>query len=106
LLILMRALKKPVAPDISTEVARGAGFLATKTPMASAGKLVETESGQNYFVEQYIKMGVFVGGSNLELVDEEEGKKDVTKLEMAIKGKCDTPHNKQKNGAEKTASAH
>jgi uncharacterized protein YlaN (UPF0358 family) len=33
-------------------------------------------------------MGAFVGGANLELVDEEEGKKDVSELEMAVKGTC------------------
>ncbi len=49
---------------------------------------LKTESGKNYFVKQYIKMGVFVGGANLELVSEEKGKKDLAKLEMAKKGKC------------------
>ena len=31
----------------------------------------------NHFIRQYIKMGVFVGGANVELVTEEEGKKGV-----------------------------
>jgi hypothetical protein len=42
----------------------------------------------NYFIRQYIKIGLFVGGAGLELVDEEEGKKDVSKLGMATKGTC------------------
>jgi hypothetical protein len=33
-------------------------------------------------------MGVFVGGANLEIIDEAEGKKAVTELEMATKGTC------------------
>lgn len=33
-------------------------------------------------------MGVFVGGAGVELVDETKGKKQVSKLDMAIKGKC------------------
>jgi hypothetical protein len=47
-----------------------------------------TEAGDNYFVEQYIKMGAFVGGANLRLVDEEQGMIEVSKLEMARPGTC------------------
>lgn len=45
-------------------------------------------NGINYFIKQYIKMGVFVGGSNLEVVGETEGKEAVKSLEMAKKGTC------------------
>lgn len=47
-----------------------------------------TESGRNYFVQQYIKMGVFVGGANLELFDEKEGMAEVAKLDLAVGGNC------------------
>lgn len=50
--------------------------------------LIKTESGKNYFVNQYIKMGVFVGGAGLELVSEEKGKEEITELEMAKNGTC------------------
>lgn len=46
------------------------------------------EAGSNYFVEQYLKMGVFVGGANLEMVNEQEGMNEVGKLDMAVKGNC------------------
>jgi len=46
------------------------------------------EAGKNYFIRQFIKMGVFVGGAGLEQVPEEQGKQDVSKLEMAKSGKC------------------
>ena len=49
------------------------------------------ESGKNYFIRQFIKMGVFVGGADLELMSEEQGKADVAKLEMAEGGKCSPP---------------
>ena len=49
---------------------------------------VMLEAGKNYFVRQYIKMGVFVGGAGLELIPEAEGKADVAKLELAQSGKC------------------
>jgi hypothetical protein len=49
------------------------------------------ESGKNYFIRQFIKLGVFVGGAGVEQVPEEQGKKDVAKLEMAKPGKCSAP---------------
>ncbi|OYU45302.1 MAG: hypothetical protein CFE44_08225 [Burkholderiales bacterium PBB4] len=46
------------------------------------------EAGKNYFIRQFIKLGVFVGGAGVEQISEEQGKADVTKLEMATPGKC------------------
>lgn len=46
------------------------------------------EAGKNYFIRQYIKLGVFVGGAGLEQMPEAQGKADVTKLELAKPGKC------------------
>ena len=40
-------------------------------------------AGQNHFFRQYIKMGVFVGGANVEAVGEEEGKKEVLECKLA-----------------------
>lgn len=62
--------------------------VSTESEFSPNDLLVKTESGKNYFVSQYIKMGVFVGGAGLELVDEEKGKKQVSELDMAINGKC------------------
>ena len=45
-------------------------------------------AGKNYFIRQFIKMGVFVGGAGLEEISEEQGKTDVAKLEMAKPGTC------------------
>ena len=45
-------------------------------------------AGKNYFIRQFIKMGVFVGGAGLEEIPEEQGKTDITKLEMAKPGTC------------------
>jgi len=49
---------------------------------------INPESGKNYFIEQYITMGVFVGGARLKLVSEEKGKKEISKLELAKAGSC------------------
>ena len=62
--------------------------ISTESEFSPNDLLVKTESGKNYFISQYIKMGVFVGGAGVELVDEEKGKEQVSKLDMAIKGKC------------------
>ena len=45
-------------------------------------------AGKNYFIRQFIKMGVFVGGAGLEEIPEAQGKEDVAKLEMAKPGTC------------------
>jgi hypothetical protein len=50
--------------------------------------LISVESGKNYFIEQFIKMGVFVGGADFKVASLEEGKADVSRLGMAVKGTC------------------
>lgn len=62
--------------------------VSTESEFSPNNLLVKTESGKNYFVRQYIKIGAFVGGAGLELVDEEKGQKEVSKLKMAKKGSC------------------
>jgi hypothetical protein len=47
-----------------------------------------TKSGINYFVRQYIKLGVFVGGANLETVGTAEGENAVKGLSLAQGGNC------------------
>lgn len=46
------------------------------------------DAGKNYFIRQYIKMGAFVAGADLELIPEEQGKADVAKLGLAQPGTC------------------
>ncbi len=46
------------------------------------------DADKNYFIRQFIKMGVFVGGAGLEQIPEDQGKLAVAKLEMAKPGKC------------------
>lgn len=62
--------------------------ISTESEFSPNDLLVKTEGGKNYFIEQYIKMGVFVGGADLKLVNEQEGKEDVMKLDLAKKGTC------------------
>jgi hypothetical protein len=70
------------------EINGGEHKVSTESEFSPNDLVVKTEAGKNYFVRQYIKMGAFVGGANVELVTEEQGKKDVSKLDLAKKGTC------------------
>lgn len=58
--------------------------VSTESEFGNNDLNITTEKGKNYFIRQYIRPGVFVGQANLEQVSEEEGKKAVSELKMAI----------------------
>ena len=62
--------------------------VGTESEFSANNLSILTEAGRLYFVKQYLKMGLFVGGANVELVDEAEGKAEVLKTNMAVKGTC------------------
>ena len=52
-------------------------------------QLIKVKSGMHYFIRQYIKFGFFVTQrSGIELVDEQQGKEEVSELDMATHGTC------------------
>lgn len=96
-----KALKKDVwvngkclgetAPDVFffTEIEGGKQHrLETESEFSANALTLMADAGSNYFIRQFIKMGVFVGGAGLELIPEEQGKTAVSKLEMAAPGAC------------------
>ena len=96
-----KALKKDVWIDNKClgETANGVFFyenvegnqkhkLSTESEFSANDLSIETKSGKNYYVRQYIKMGLFVGGAGLEIVEEDEAQKDISSLDMAKKGTC------------------
>jgi hypothetical protein len=96
-----KALKKDIwvdgkcvgesAPDVFfyTEVAGGKEHvISTESEFSPNDISLMVEAGKNYFIRQYIKLGVFVGGAGVELIPEEQGKAAVAKLELATPGTC------------------
>ena len=61
----------------------GEHTLSTESEFSDNSLPFEADGGRNYFAEQYIKLGVFVGGANVKMVDEEKGKKEVLKCNLA-----------------------
>jgi len=49
------------------------------------------QGGENYFIEQYTKMGVFVYGANVRIMDSEVAKEIIKGLNMGIGNDCTTP---------------
>ncbi|MDN7134566.1 DUF2846 domain-containing protein [Pseudidiomarina terrestris] len=62
--------------------------LSTESEFSPNDLVLETESGKNYFIRQYIKFGVFVGGANLEVGEPEVAKKIIAELDLAKSGVC------------------
>ena len=62
--------------------------IETESEFSPNGIDLPTQPDATYFVRQYIKMGAFVPGANLEIVSEAQGKADITPLEMAQPGQC------------------
>ncbi|NPA71274.1 MAG: DUF2846 domain-containing protein [Gammaproteobacteria bacterium] len=62
--------------------------ISTESEFSPNDLMLKVEAGKNYFIEQFIKLGVFVGGAGVELVEEKEGKAAVSKLDLAKKGTC------------------
>ncbi len=65
------------------EVNAGDHTLSTESEFSNNDLMVKTKQGLNYFVEQFIKFGLFVGGAGLKLASEEEGKKGVLETKLA-----------------------
>ena len=62
--------------------------ISTESEFSPNDLEIQTDKGKNYFIRQYIKFGLFVGGARLELINSEEGMKAVSKLGLAKRGTC------------------
>jgi hypothetical protein len=79
------------APDVFfyTEVAGGTQHvISTESEFSPNTLSLLVETGKNYFIRQYIKWGVFIGGADLEIIPEDQGRIAISKLALAATGKC------------------
>ena len=65
------------------EIAPGEHTIATESEFSDNAVSFTAEPGKTYFAEQYIKLGAFVGGAGIRMVDEETGKKNVNECSLA-----------------------
>ncbi|MCW9732730.1 DUF2846 domain-containing protein [Avibacterium sp. 20-15] len=65
------------------QVIPGAHKISTESEFSNNDLHITTEGGKNYFIEQYIRPGLFVGGANLKQIDEEKAKAAIKKLKLA-----------------------
>ena len=95
------ALKKDVWIDSKCigETAKGVFFyeevegdkehkFSTESEFSPNDLTIKTNTGELYFIEQFIKFGAFVGGAGLEQKESSVGKQEIASLNMAVKGKC------------------
>lgn len=74
-----------------TQVEGGKSYkVSTESEFSPNDLLLTMDAGKNYFVRQFIKLGVFVGGAGVEQVSEEEGQRVISKpqLKLAVEGHC------------------
>lgn len=64
------------------EIAPGKHTLSTESEFGDNTIEFVAEGGKLHFVRNYIKMGVFVGGANLEMASEADGKKGVNECSL------------------------
>lgn len=65
------------------EITPGQHEISTESEFSDNSITFQAEGGKNYFARQYIKMGVFVGGANIEMVSEQEGMEEVRQCRLA-----------------------
>ena len=57
---------------------------STESEFSANHLIIKTEKNKLYFIRQYIKMGAFVGGANLEIIEDEVAKKAILDSEMEL----------------------
>ena len=62
--------------------------LSTESEFPPNDLQLRKEIGKHYFIKQYLKPGVFVGGAGPEVVPETEGKAAVANLDLTKDGVC------------------
>lgn len=72
---------KEIEGDKDYEISTESEFSPNKISLHSV-------SGKNHFVRQYIKIGVFVGGADLEIMEAGPAMQAISRLDMGVNGSC------------------
>ena len=64
-------------------VSPGPHTVSTESEFGNNSVSFQAAGGHNYFVRQYLKMGVVSAGANVEMVNEAEGRKEVLRCNRA-----------------------
>lgn len=67
------------------EIKPGEHTLSTESEFSNNDLILEAESGKNYFVRQFLKLGIFIAGAILQHVPEDEGMEAVVECKLATK---------------------
>ncbi|OTG86793.1 hypothetical protein B9T31_07325 [Acinetobacter sp. ANC 4558] len=67
-------------------------IISTESEFSPNHLTLAVQSGQNYYIQQKIKMGVVVGGAKLEKVDEVQAQKIISQLDLGVQGHCSKQH--------------
>ena len=85
------------------QIQPGRHVLSTESEFSDNFFAFDAKGGENYYVHHYIKLGLFVGGANLKLVSQEEGKKGVLACKLAYSFD-NVPYDPKSNEIVETAS--
>lgn len=65
------------------EVKPGSHKISTASEFSNNDLVINVEKGRNYFINQFIKLGLFVGGADLQQVSEATGMNGVRQCRLA-----------------------
>jgi hypothetical protein len=65
------------------DIEPGSHTLATESEFSDNLLDFKAEGGKYYYARQYIKVGVFVGGANLEMVEADEARREISECMLA-----------------------
>jgi hypothetical protein len=62
--------------------------IKTQSEMSTNEISLMTEEGKNYYVRQFLKLGLIVAGADFEELPEDQAKEIIIKLDQATPGQC------------------
>lgn len=63
-------------------VSPGQHLIETESEFGYNDAELDTVGGENYYIKQWLRPGVFVGGAHLSIMEKEQAQKDIQKLKL------------------------